>query len=59
MSQQHADAKALKVSKELKNAHNWKHLARWHGAGYYELQTESHTNKFLSVISERVGMLPR
>ncbi len=34
------DAKALKVAKELKNAHNWKQLARWHGAGYYELQTD-------------------
>ncbi len=27
-------------TKELKNAHNWKHLARWHGEGYYELRTE-------------------
>jgi tRNA-splicing ligase RtcB len=26
--------------KELKNAHNWKHLARWNGEGYYELRTE-------------------
>jgi tRNA-splicing ligase RtcB (3'-phosphate/5'-hydroxy nucleic acid ligase) len=34
------DAKALKVAKTLKNADNWKHLARWHGEGYYELQTE-------------------
>jgi hypothetical protein len=34
------DAKALKVSKELKNAHNWKHLARWDGRGFYELKTE-------------------
>ncbi|MDQ3804096.1 MAG: RtcB family protein [Acidobacteriota bacterium] len=34
------DAKALRVPKELKSEHNWKHLARWHGAGYYELQTE-------------------
>jgi tRNA-splicing ligase RtcB len=34
------DAKALKVAKELKSAHNWKHLARWNGAGYYELQTD-------------------
>ncbi|MCA1632576.1 MAG: RtcB family protein [Acidobacteria bacterium] len=40
MSNQNADAKALKVAKELNSAHNWKHLARWHGAGYYELQTE-------------------
>ena len=34
------DAKALKVAKQLKNADNWKHLARWHGDGYYELHTE-------------------
>lgn len=34
------DAKALKVAKTLRNADNWKQLARWHGAGYYELQTE-------------------
>ena len=40
MSEQNADAKALKVAKELRNAHNWKHLARWHGEGYYELQTD-------------------
>ncbi|HWS99351.1 MAG TPA: RtcB family protein [Pyrinomonadaceae bacterium] len=40
MSQHNEDAKALKVAKTLKNADNWKHLARWHGDGYYELQTE-------------------
>ncbi|HVF56526.1 MAG TPA: RtcB family protein [Pyrinomonadaceae bacterium] len=40
MSNKNADAKALKVAKELKNAGNWKHLARWHGQGFYELQTE-------------------
>jgi tRNA-splicing ligase RtcB len=40
MSKQNEDAKALKVAKELKSAHNWKHLARWNGLGYYELQTE-------------------
>ncbi|MDQ3755677.1 MAG: RtcB family protein, partial [Acidobacteriota bacterium] len=40
MTEEHTDAKALKVAKELKNAHNWKHLARWHGEGYYELHTE-------------------
>jgi len=34
------DAKALKVAKTLHNADNWKHLARWHGDGYYELHTE-------------------
>ncbi|MGI8996998.1 MAG: RtcB family protein [Pyrinomonadaceae bacterium] len=40
MAEEHTNAKALKVAKELKNAHNWKHLARWHGEGYYELHTE-------------------
>src|SRR5688572_31912410 len=30
--------------KELKNAHNWKHLARWNGEGYYELKTEDTGN---------------
>jgi tRNA-splicing ligase RtcB len=40
MSDKQEDAKALKVAKTLKNADNWKHLARWHGAGYYELHTE-------------------
>jgi tRNA-splicing ligase RtcB (3'-phosphate/5'-hydroxy nucleic acid ligase) len=40
MSDTGDDAKALKLSKELKNAHNWKHLARWDGRGFYELQTE-------------------
>lgn len=40
MAQEHTDAKALKVAKTLKNAENWKHLARWHGDGYYELHTE-------------------
>jgi len=34
------DAKALKVARTLHNAENWKHLARWHGDGYYELHTE-------------------
>lgn len=40
MSEEKADAKALKVAKELKNKDNWKHLARWNGEGYYELHTE-------------------
>jgi tRNA-splicing ligase RtcB (3'-phosphate/5'-hydroxy nucleic acid ligase) len=40
MSEGQADAKALKVAKTLKNADNWKHLARWNGEGYYELKTE-------------------
>src|SRR5712692_9127146 len=26
--------------KKLSNAHNWKHLARWNGEGFYELRTE-------------------
>src|SRR3954464_5929118 len=40
MTKHNEDAKALKVAKQLKNADNWKHLARWHGDGYYNLQTE-------------------
>jgi tRNA-splicing ligase RtcB len=40
MTKETQDAKALKVAKQLKNADNWKHLARWHGNGYYNLQTE-------------------
>ena len=40
MSELTGDAKALRVAKTLKNAGNWKHLARWNGEGYYELRTE-------------------
>src|SRR5215212_9012201 len=40
MSKEQRDAKALKVSRQLQNADNWKHLARWNGLGYYDLQTE-------------------
>jgi tRNA-splicing ligase RtcB (3'-phosphate/5'-hydroxy nucleic acid ligase) len=40
MGDRHEDSKALRPPKELRNAQNWKHLARWHGLGYYELQTE-------------------
>ena len=40
MTKQKNDAKALKVAKELKSAHNWKHLARPSGFGYYKLETE-------------------
>jgi hypothetical protein len=40
MAKHDTDAKALKVAKTLHNALNWKHLARWHGDGYYNLQTE-------------------
>src|SRR5215210_911317 len=40
MANQNSDAKALRPADKLANAHNWKHLARWHGEGFYELQTE-------------------
>ncbi len=40
MSERTDDAQALKVAKQLRNADNWKHLARWNGEGYYELHTE-------------------
>ena len=40
MGDRHEDSKALRLPKELQNARNWKHLARRHGAGYYELHTE-------------------
>src|SRR5215467_11405945 len=34
------NASALKLAKKLKNADNWKGLARWEGRGYYTLQTD-------------------
>jgi tRNA-splicing ligase RtcB (3'-phosphate/5'-hydroxy nucleic acid ligase) len=40
MANQNSDAKALRPADKLANAHNWKHLARWHGEGFYELKTE-------------------
>src|SRR5215208_2411680 len=40
MSNQSADSKALKPADKLANSHNWKHLARWNGEGFYELKTE-------------------
>jgi tRNA-splicing ligase RtcB (3'-phosphate/5'-hydroxy nucleic acid ligase) len=40
MSNEQMDTKALKVTRQLRNADNWKHLARWNGLGYYDLQTE-------------------
>src|SRR5919202_2787402 len=40
MSNKQQNEHALKEAKKLKNADNWKHLARWHGDGYYTLQTE-------------------
>src|ERR671929_2172956 len=39
MADKNEDSKALRTPKELRNAQNWKHLARWHGLGYYELRT--------------------
>jgi tRNA-splicing ligase RtcB len=40
MSDKATGAKALKVARALANAHNWKSLAGWNEAGYYELRTE-------------------
>jgi tRNA-splicing ligase RtcB len=40
MGDRQADAKALRPAKELINAHNWKHLARWNGEGFYDLRTD-------------------
>src|SRR2546426_11580932 len=33
-------ASKRKSDMALANAHNWKHLARWNGEGFYELRTE-------------------
>jgi tRNA-splicing ligase RtcB (3'-phosphate/5'-hydroxy nucleic acid ligase) len=40
MGDRREDAKALSPVRELTNAHNWKHLARWNGLGYYDLRTD-------------------
>ena len=40
MGNRDEDSKALRTPEELRNAQNWKHLARWNGLGFYELQTE-------------------
>jgi tRNA-splicing ligase RtcB len=40
MADKQEDAQALKLAKSLKNAENWKQLARPTDAGYYELRTE-------------------
>ncbi len=40
MANHGSDAKALRPADKLANAHNWKHLARWNGEGFYELSTE-------------------
>jgi tRNA-splicing ligase RtcB (3'-phosphate/5'-hydroxy nucleic acid ligase) len=33
-------SKKIAEEKKLANAHNWKHLARWNGEGFYELRTD-------------------
>lgn len=40
MSKDQKDARALKVARQLRNADNWKQLARLHEDGFYELRTE-------------------
>jgi tRNA-splicing ligase RtcB len=40
MGKNKGDASAIKDSKHLANAHNWKQLAKWHDDGYFVLQTE-------------------
>src|SRR5919199_1499404 len=40
MTKKDDDSKVLKPDRVLANAHNWKHIARWHGEGFYELKTE-------------------
>src|SRR5919205_3886229 len=40
MADRSSDAKALRPADKLASAHNWKHLARWNGEGFYELKTE-------------------
>src|SRR5215217_7840975 len=40
MAEKQTDSKVLKADRVLANAQNWKHLARWNGEGFYELQTE-------------------
>src|ERR687883_553701 len=54
MSNKHQDAHALKEARKLKNADNWKHLARWHGDGYYTLSTED-----TRVIPVRLFLTPK
>jgi tRNA-splicing ligase RtcB len=34
----------VETSKSLADAHRWKHLARWHGEGFYVLRTEDTTD---------------
>ncbi len=36
----HKPAHSNTPTATLRNADNWKHLARWHGDGYYELKTD-------------------
>jgi len=35
-----SDASKVETSKPLADAHRWKHLARWHGEGFFVLKTE-------------------
>ncbi|HYN84868.1 MAG TPA: RtcB family protein [Pyrinomonadaceae bacterium] len=40
MTEQNTGAKSLDVGRALQSAHNWKHLARWDGRGFYALHTD-------------------
>ena len=40
MTNRTENGKSLKLEKKLKNEHNWKHLARWNGEGFYDLRTD-------------------
>jgi len=40
MGKNQGDSSAIKESKHLANAHNWKQLAKWHDEGYFVLKTE-------------------
>jgi tRNA-splicing ligase RtcB len=40
MTKRSEKAETRRLEKRLANAHNWKHLARWNGEGFYELSTE-------------------
>ena len=40
MAKDKTDARGLKESKNLHNAHNWKQLAKWSDDGYFNLKTE-------------------
>jgi len=42
------------TERNLSNAHNWKHLARWNGEGYYDLRTED-----IGDVSVRLFLTPK